>query len=225
MSAEIYPIHVGFDCCYVIKDKGIIMIDGGAPKKTPYFVKGLKDISINPEEIKLIIITHGHWDHIGAVKEIQELTGAKIIMHKNEKDWLEKGNPPLPPGVTLWGKIFSGLMNLLSFLIHVDTTKVNIVLEGDEFSLKDYGISGKVLYTPGHSQGSLSVLLESGEVFVGDLAMNKFPLRLSPGLPIFADDLSLVKESWKKLLAQGVKTIYPAHGKSFSVKAIEEAIL
>ncbi|MCD6272867.1 MAG: hypothetical protein J7K30_08480 [Deltaproteobacteria bacterium] len=51
MSIEIYPIHVGFDCCYVIKDKGVIMIDGGAPKKTPDFIKGLKNISIDPKEI------------------------------------------------------------------------------------------------------------------------------------------------------------------------------
>ncbi|MEN8194509.1 MAG: MBL fold metallo-hydrolase [Bacteroidota bacterium] len=225
MSVKIFPINVGFDCCYVIKDEGVIMIDGGAPRKAPEFIKGLKNISIDPNEIQLIIITHGHWDHIGAVKEIQELTGAKILMHKNEKDWLENGNPPLPPGITLWGKAFASFMGALSFLIHIEIAKVDIVMGDNDFSLKEYGISGKVMYTPGHSQGSLSVLLESGETFVGDLAMNKFPLCLSPGLPIFADDLSLVKKSWNNLLDKGSKTIYPSHGEPFSAEIMRKAIL
>ena len=56
-------------------------------------------------------------------------------------------------------------------------------------SLAGYGIPGKIIYTPGHSMGSVSVLLDNGEAFVGDLAMNEFPLRLSPGLPIFAEDM------------------------------------
>jgi glyoxylase-like metal-dependent hydrolase (beta-lactamase superfamily II) len=82
----------------------------------------------------------------------------------------------------------------------------------------------KVIYTPGHSSGSVSVLLDTGDVFVGDLAMNKFPLRFSPGLPIFAEDWDKVIESWKILLDQGAKTVYPAHGKPFLVDVIRKAL-
>jgi glyoxylase-like metal-dependent hydrolase (beta-lactamase superfamily II) len=67
-------------------------------------------------------------------------------------------------------------------------------------------------------------LLDTGEAFVGDLAMNKFPLRLSPGLPIFAEDPAEVVRSWKLLLDHGASRVYPAHGKPFAAAVIEKAI-
>jgi len=68
------------------------------------------------------------------------------------------------------------------------------------------------------------VLLDTGEAFVGDLAMNRLPLRLSPGLPIFADDAAAVISSWKTLIAHGASTVFPAHGMPFPASVIEEAI-
>ena len=109
-------------------------------------------------------------------------------------------------------------------LIEVPPASVDIVLEDHAFSLAVYGIPGCILHTPGHSPGSVTVLLESGEAFVGDLAMNRFPLRLSPGLPIFADDPDAVRSSWELLLEQGAEVIYPAHGKPFPASVIEKAL-
>jgi glyoxylase-like metal-dependent hydrolase (beta-lactamase superfamily II) len=64
--------------------------------------------------------------------------------------------------------------------------------------------------------------LDTGDAFVGDLAMNAFPLRLRPGLPIFAEDVNKVRDSWELLLARGAKKIYPAHGNSFSAEIIRD---
>jgi glyoxylase-like metal-dependent hydrolase (beta-lactamase superfamily II) len=93
-------------------------------------------------------------------------------------------------------------------------------MDNDDFSLEAYGIPARVIYTPGHTMGSMSVLIESGEAIVGDLAMNMKLLRLSPGMPIFAEDVSLIKPSWKKLLDLGARTIYPAHGRPFSAEVL-----
>ncbi|MDY6790014.1 MAG: MBL fold metallo-hydrolase [Thermodesulfobacteriota bacterium] len=224
MGIEIYPIRLGADYCYVIKDKGAIMIDGGTPGKGGKFIKSIKKTSLTSEEIRLIILTHGHWDHIGSAKDIKEITGAKIAMHKLEKEWLEKSLKPLPPGVTRWGRSFAKILALFMPLIHFPATDVDITLGDEEFSLIEFGISGKVIHTPGHSQGSVSVLLETGDAFVGDMAMNGFPLRFNPGLPILAEDLKKVNESWKMLLEMGAKTIYPAHGNSFSAEIIQKAL-
>ena len=224
MSVSIYPITLGFDHCYIVRDKGTIMIDGGAPKKLKEFTKAIEDISIKPEDIKLMIMTHGHWDHIGSAKEIKEFTGAKIAMHEQEKEWLEKGLKPLPPGVTLWGSIFKGIMAMFMPLIKIPTTDVDLVLGDEGLPLDEYGIPGKVIYTPGHSPGSVSVLLDTGDAFVGDMAMNKFPLRFGPGMPIFAEDMAKLKESWNLLLDAGAKIISPAHGESFSVDIIRKAL-
>lgn len=224
MDINIHPIPLGADRCYIIQDKGVIMIDSGTPKKGKKFIKSIKKISIRPEDIKLIIITHGHWDHIGSAKEIKEITGAKIAMHQREKDWLEKSLKPHPLGVTRWGRIFAKIMARFMPLINIPATDVDMVLGDEEFSLVEFGIPGKVIYTPGHSSGSVSVLLETGDVFVGDLAMNSFPLRLNPGLPIFAEDAQQVRDSWKSLLDKGVKKIYPAHGYPFSAEIIRKLL-
>ena len=90
MNVNIYPVILGFDHCYIIHDEGTIMVDGGAPKMAKEFTKAIKKLSIKPGDIQLMIMTHGHWDHIWSVKEIKELTGAKIAMHQREKEWLEK---------------------------------------------------------------------------------------------------------------------------------------
>ena len=224
MSVSIYPITLGFDHCYIIRDKETIMVDGGAPKKLREFTKAIEEISIKPEDIKLIIMTHGHWDHIGSAKEIKEFTGAKIAMHEQEKEWLEKGLKPMPPGVTLWGSIFKGIMAMFMPLVKIPTTNVDLVLGDAGLPLDEYGIPGKVIHTPGHSPGSVSVLLDTGDAFVGDMAMNKFPLRFGPGMPIFAEDMARLKESWNLLLDAGAKIIYPAHGESFSVDVIRKAL-
>jgi len=225
MSLSIHPIKLGVACCYVIRAEGTILIDGGAPKQARNFMKGIETLSIKPQEIQLIVITHGHWDHIGSTKEIKEITGAKIALHRNEKDWLEKSLKPLPPAVTPWGHIFAKIMAMFVPLIHVPAADVDVVLGDEELSLADYGIPGRIIPTPGHSMGSVSVLLETGDAFVGDLAMNGLPMRIGPGLPIFAEDLQKVKESWQLLLDRGAKTVYPAHGKPFSADAIRRTLL
>jgi len=224
MHTHIYTVTLGFDHAYILQDQGTIMIDGGAPKQAKAFSKALENVSIKPEEIQLIVLTHGHWDHIGSVKEIKEITGAKIAMHHREKEWLEKSLKPMPPGVTTWGRIFGRIISVFLPFIHIPAADVDVVLGDEEVSLSAYGIQGKVVYTPGHSSGSVSVLLETGEAFVGDMAMNKFPLRLSPGLPIFAEDYEQLKQSWKLLLDQGAKTIYPSHGEPFPADIIREAL-
>jgi glyoxylase-like metal-dependent hydrolase (beta-lactamase superfamily II) len=146
-------------------------------------------------------------------------------MHEGEKECLEKGLMPLPPGLSTWGSILLVLMK--AFMVPfrtIPTTRVDVVLGDNEISLTDYGIPGKIIHTPGHSSGSVSVLLETGDAFVGDLAMNAFPLRFGPGLPTFGDSMKTIKDSWSLLLEKGAKTVYPAHGNPFPVSVIEKAL-
>ena len=225
MGVIIDTIILGFGHSYIIRDQGVIMIDGGDPKKAKAFVKGMESIALKPEDIKLMIMTHGHFDHIGSAAEIKEISGAKIAMHQQEKDWLEKGLKPLSPGVNFWGSTLLFVMKAFMVpFMRIPPTQVDVILGDEDFSLAEYGIPGKVIYTPGHSSGSVSILLETGDAFVGDLAMNALPMRFSPGLPVFAEDWKKVKESWNLLLKQGAKTIYPAHGKPFSADIIRKAL-
>jgi glyoxylase-like metal-dependent hydrolase (beta-lactamase superfamily II) len=77
-----------------------------------------------------------------------------------------------------------------------------------------------VLYTPGHTDGSVSVVLDSGEAFIGCLAHNRLPFVLKPGLPIYAKNVEMIKKSWKTVMDHGAHTIYPGHGQSFPLEKI-----
>jgi hydroxyacylglutathione hydrolase len=82
--------------------------------------------------------------------------------------------------------------------------RADVVLEGEQLSLGAYGIEAELLHTPGHTPGSLSVLLPGGEALVGDL------------------DQAVA--SWNLLLARGVKTVYPGHGRPFPAARLAELI-
>jgi glyoxylase-like metal-dependent hydrolase (beta-lactamase superfamily II) len=224
LNVDIITVPLGFGQCYLLKGDGVIAVDAGEPKKGAVFASALESAAINPHEVKLVVLTHGHWDHIGAAMEIKSLTGAVLAMHHSEVHWLENSLTPLSPGVTPWGRVLTALHKLFMPFIKIPTAKVDLALGDDGLSLVDFGIPGRVVHTPGHSSGSVTVLLDTGEAFVGDLAMNKFPLRLSPGLPIFADDPAAVVSSWKMLIDLGASTVYPAHGKAFPIAVIEKAI-
>jgi hydroxyacylglutathione hydrolase len=221
---NIYTIPMGVVRCYLIQDKGTILIDGGTPDKLDKFLKFITKVSIDPKQVTLIIQTHGHWDHIGSTKAIKEVTGAQIAMHEPDKEWLEKSLNQLPPGVTNWGKVLMGLMSRYMRSAKLTPTKVDITLQDADFSLIPYGIPGKVIYTPGHTQGSVSVLLENGDTFVGDLMMNSMPFGFKPCLPIFAEDPKKVKESCRLLLDMGAKKFYPGHGNTFSSDVVRKLL-
>lgn len=103
MPPQIFTLNFDINRCYIIKDKKAIMVDGGPPNCLPGFLKQLAAIAVNPEEIKLIVLTHGYFDHTGSAKVIKEATGAKVPIHKNDSYLLEEGRFHWPPGVTRWG--------------------------------------------------------------------------------------------------------------------------
>lgn len=220
MDTEIHRLSLGIGC-YLIKEDGLILVDAGMPNQGKNFLKQLKDLSIEPGDISLILLTHGHWDHIASAGELKKLTGCKVAVNRHEKGWVEQALKPLPPATNLWGNMLGAAMRISLSFVNFPGTPVDMVLEDEEYPLEYCGIHGKVIYTPGHSSGSMSLLLDTGDAFVGDLAMNGLPMRIGPGMPIFAEDVGVLKESWRLLLARGAKRIYPAHGKPFRADQLQ----
>ncbi len=223
MAFNFYRIPIGICNSFLLRGERTILIDGGAWGGFPSFQRQLKTLGVDPQEIGLILLTHGHWDHISCLADIQKLTGAKIAIHARDQFMVETGEPPFPNGVTTYGKLMTWSARLLIHP-HLSPLKVDTVIPDAGMSLREFGIPGEVIYTPGHSMGHVSILLDSGDAFVGDMAMNDWYLRLSPGLPVLGDDIELVVESWKKILPLGIKRIYPAHGMDFPVEIIQKEI-
>lgn len=223
MSTDIFSLKLGINQSYLIRGvHGIVMVDCGMPNKLKAFEKALSEYNINPDDIKLIVVTHSHIDRIGSAKAIKFFTGAKIAAHKNEKADLETGKFEWPKGVTKWGKITRILFLLFFKTMPIEKVDVDILLNDEDYSLNEYGIDGKITFTPGHTSGSVSVLLKTGEAFVGCLAHNGFPFRSSPGLPIYAENIDLIKSSWNMLIEKGARMIYPGHGNPFPVAEIKQ---
>lgn len=78
-----------------------MMVDAGVPNKMGVFKRRLDGKGIRPEEIKLIVLTHSHFDHSGSAHEIRDLTGAEIAIHESERVYLENGGMIIPKGVNM----------------------------------------------------------------------------------------------------------------------------
>ncbi len=222
---KIHTIPLGIDNCYLLEGEKCVLIDGGAPSQSRAFVTRMTSLGVAPSRVALIVLTHAHWDHIGSAHALVELTEAHIAVHRAERAIVEDGRKNMPRGVTPWGRVLGWILRAFLPFIRIPATHVDIEIGDEGLSLEPYGIPGMVLHVPGHSAGSVAVVLDSGEAFVGDLAMNAFPLTRRPDLPIFAEDIGSVKDSWRKLLQLGIKTVFPAHGRPFDVSAIKPRLL
>jgi glyoxylase-like metal-dependent hydrolase (beta-lactamase superfamily II) len=224
MKLEIFRIKLGLNSCYLIRGNDVVMVDGGMPNKLKLFKSELLKLEIQPSKIKLIVLTHSHFDHCGSAREIRDLTGAKVAIHESERTFLENGGTLIPKGVNIYGKIIQPL--LLPFFKKISYPKFipDILITDKPYPLSMYGIDGNIIHTPGHTIGSISVILDSGEGFVGCMAHNGLPFRIHPGLPIYAQDIESVKKCWKILIDKGVKMIYPGHGKPFPAEVMKKSL-
>lgn len=143
---EVGPLFVN---CYVVYDessKETIVIDPG--DEPDLIVDFIKEESLY---VKYIVCTHGHFDHIGAVKEIKEETGAKIALH--EKDIEAYKNSP------------SIAKEFFGFEIDHQPEPDILLKDGDSVTVGN--LQFKIIHTPGHSPGSISLYC-NGYLFTGD---------------------------------------------------------
>ncbi|MDR3585004.1 MAG: MBL fold metallo-hydrolase [Desulfosporosinus sp.] len=168
----------------IIHGSQICLIDTGVASSQQLIFDYIRQIGRKPEEIATIILTHSHPDHIGSVRSIKQITGCKVIAHSGEKEWIENVDKqftdrPVP-----------GFNSLVGGSVTID----RIVDEGEFIDLGD-DLQLRVIHTPGHSKGSISLYAETDQVlFVGDVV----PI---PGdMPIYDDPLISI-ESIKKLKA------------------------
>lgn len=229
MRTEIRRLSsLGLVNSYLVRQEGLILIDTGLPKVLGYkgvnLEKALRSLSSEPKDIRLILITHAHYDHVGLLSDLKALTSAEVAVSQHERECVEKGLRLPARGATMWGRILLACTSTTIGWMKVTPTSVDITLEDKEFSLGPFGIRGKVIPTPGHSPGSVSLILDSGEAFVGDLAMNGWPYRFGPGMPMTADDVDAVRRSWRVILDNGAKHIYPAHGGPFGADVLRKRL-
>jgi glyoxylase-like metal-dependent hydrolase (beta-lactamase superfamily II) len=222
---RIVPLKLGITNCYLIRGgENYVLVDAGPPNALDKFRKKLDRLMIAPALIKLILITHQHFDHTGSIEDISRLTGAESAMHPLDKDPVEKGIVNMPNGHGTWGKFLRLFLWTIKPMIKraIEPVTIDRRLDNTPWSLDKFQVNGKVFHTPGHTPGSISLVLNSGEAFVGDLAMSGFPRVSGPGPFVLGENLEIMKQSWRLLLDEGARRIYPSHGKPFDAREFEK---
>ncbi|MFN8458260.1 MAG: MBL fold metallo-hydrolase [Anaerolineae bacterium] len=209
------PLRIRFSTAnaYLIPAQtGYVLIDSGDPGFTFRLFQMLARHAIAPTHITLIILTHTHFDHIGGLWAIQAQSNAPVLVHTAEADDLAAGRVVIPPGTLKTTRLLSWLGQRLSRFFHFPGYQAELVIS-EEISLAAFGLAGRILHTPGHSPGSISIILDNGDAFVGDICPNTWYNRWRGShFPPFAYDVVAVYSSWRKLVDSPAQTLYPGHG-------------
>lgn len=232
MKQEIIRIDLDGVNCYLGKagDSFILFDTGGHLTMDKQYTnrrekleEGLEKAGCKPGNLKLIVLTHGDGDHAGNALYFRDKYKAKIAMHSGDLKLVE--NPTIDEVMKSFH--YKSLIFKLVFFIMKNTiikvsTKVlkdfekfkpDIFLnEGDELS--EYGFDAIVLYTPGHTDGSIGIITSEGDLIAGDTFSNMKKPDIAPN----AYDFEALNVSAERLKNKNIRIVYPGHGNPFEAK-------
>jgi len=182
------------DCMvYLVDCKGeLALIDAGVSANISKICKNIKAAGLNPKDISTLFITHSHMDHIGGASSFREKFGCKTVAHELDSDALERADPNLTGAVWYNQKL-------------VPCT-VDIKLSGSEGDFPVGDKTFKWFHTPGHTPGSISILLKTLDgniLFAQDVH--------GPFMPQFRSNVSDWAKSMKKLMALDFDILAEGH--------------
>ena len=224
MTPIVRRIRLGITNCYLLgHNHHWILVDAGIRGWSGRFFRKLAVWGCRPSDLRLIVITHAHFDHVGSLAAIRRRCDCPVAVHRIEASWLSEGRILLPPGIRPHTRALIGLANRHPDLVRrwyrFESVKAEILVE-KELSLAPFGVAARVLHTPGHTPGSISVLTEAGDAMVGDLAVNYIPFGLASVAPPFGDSVAMIRRQWRRLRDLGTRRIHPGHGWSFGASAL-----
>jgi hydroxyacylglutathione hydrolase len=200
--------------CYLVYKTGeAMLVDCGNAGSEVKILKEMASLGLRPGMLRLLVLTHAHFDHAGSAGRLKELTGCRIMVHRLEEGRLREGFSKLPAGTRWKAKLLVGVGRTLAQRMGKFPPAPPDLLVDDAAELSEFGFPGRVFHTPGHTVGSMVVLLPRGELLAGDTF---FGVEGKQHFPPFAEDLPQLVNSWKKIRGMQAKTIFPAHGRSFS---------
>jgi ribonuclease/clavin/mitogillin len=199
MSEPISIVDVGYRSThYWVVSAGTsrLLVDLGWPGTMGLLRANLRRMDVPLEEIRYGLATHYHTDHAGLAQELK-LAGVPLLVIDVQVSAI--------PVMKRWTKPRDNYVEI--------TTDGNVVLACSETRalLAEIGVCGEIVHTPGHSDDSVSLLLDNGAVFTGDL---------TPPTAVWENDAAVVLASWRTLRERGARRVYPAHGPIWSLEGI-----
>lgn len=203
---------------------GYLQVDAGYEHDYPIYRKNLFKAGVALESVRYLALTHHHDDHAGFLNELARDAAITIIAHKQAEALLKTGKNDKTHG----GGYVNGFIKLAAGIkMRFDPRwtltfppfklrEQDILLAGENNQvLRGLGISGRILYTPGHSVDHIAIVLDSGEAFCGDAAASFLLWAGTHYCTVFMTDMDAAYQSWQTILDAGAKMIYPAHGRPF----------
>jgi glyoxylase-like metal-dependent hydrolase (beta-lactamase superfamily II) len=207
---KIIHLKLAMSNAFLLRGEKDILIDTGSPADFPALIRQLNKHGAEVGNLALVVLTHVHFDHAGAVAALVKQTKCPVAVHRLEKENLELGqNAPIIPVHPL-GKMLMPFMGAGFAPAFAD------VLMDDALDLSPYGLAAQVIFTPGHTPGSVSILTGDHQAIVGDLCGGGWPLgQFQPGRPRYhywASSLDDVRASLKRVFASQPTQIHVGHG-------------
>lgn len=217
VNSYLIPGSKGF---ILVDTGGYIVTDKDPDNRRDILVKQLTAAGCHPGDLQLILLTHGDYDHTGNARWISETYHAPIAMHPLDRPlvWnvaLEDVMQSFQYQSWILKLVFSLMKPTITkatkkILEELEAFQPDILLE-DGMDLLEYGVQGKILHLPGHTPGSVGVLLSDGSLLAGDtLRSHKGKSRRAMN----AMDFTTLERSVAKLETLSVKTVYPGHGET-----------
>ena len=178
---------------FFLVDQRLVLVDTGTPDAAPTILEYLKKLRVKPSDIGTIFITHTHPDHVGGLAAIKrEAASSKVAAHRIEADFVSKRKTYTgPPGAAMQKH---------------PGTPVDILL--DDGKTQD-GL--RVIFTPGHTTGSISLLDSTRSLLIaGDAVNNESQLR--PMDDRYNVDPKQHRESIRKLATFDFENLVMGHG-------------
>jgi glyoxylase-like metal-dependent hydrolase (beta-lactamase superfamily II) len=217
LHPNIIQIKTAYVNSYLIRNgKDSILVDTGLEKSGKKILQSISNEGLSPSDIKLIILTHPHYDHCMGARAIKNYTGAQILVHRSGESKFRKGHCRLPKGTNFLLEAWTSMGRLfMPWLAYFPSVEPDITI-GEEKRLEGYGLDIRIVPTPGHTEGSITVILDEKHAILGDTVVN----HTRTPFPPFADDPKTLINSWKSLIESGIEFIYPGHGNPFRVERL-----
>ena len=220
MNQEIIPIELklpfrtGSVNCYLVKtNTGFILVDTGSPGNNRELESKLDEYGCKAGNFHLILLTHGDFDHSGNAAYLRKKFNTKIAMLPEDSPMVERGDMFLTrkKGNFIQSRI---VKTMFGFGKSQRFTPDLEITEG--FDLTEYGLEAEVIHIPGHSKGSIGILVTDDTLICGDLLESTGGSE-NPKLNSLMDDLEAANQSIDKLNKLKIDTVYPGHGQPFTM--------
>lgn len=175
---------------------------------------------LNIKTIDYLILTHSHFDHTANANRIKEKYKSTVVIHMNDAPQLSKGETVIPRGAVIFTTLLVNTVSRLipNSLFRYDPCVPDIIVNSDIY-LNNPGFNLFLMHTPGHTFGSMSLIIDDEIAIVGDTMFGVFSWSVYPP---FADDCEMMIKSWKKLLETNCYIFLPSHGSANKRSLVEK---